>query len=158
MSFERSIMKHKLRIMKKYGSLINYSLPTSKTSIPLSAFSTFSAPSASQKYTLETHVYDATGDTIKGEKSLMSGAINSRINSKESVPIGTHNFFWRPNTSISSYISKYPIYRGTTRQITGFLVLELVPRNERASAVFSELLTSTAVKESSIEGNYDYAI
>ncbi|MEY4927320.1 MAG: hypothetical protein RI894_1756 [Bacteroidota bacterium] len=112
----------------------------------------------SQKYLLETHVYDATGDTIKGEKSLMTGAINSRIYSKESVPIGTHNFFWHPNTSISSYISKYPVYKGNSRLISGYLVLELSPRNDRSSAVFSELLTSTAVKEASIDENYDYAI
>ncbi len=111
----------------------------------------------SQKYTLETHVYDAIGDTIKGEKSLMAGAINSRIdNTKESVRIGSHNFFWHPTTSISAYISKYPVYKG--RMIKGFLVLELVPRNERSSAVFSDLLTSTAVKEASLESNYDYAI
>lgn len=112
----------------------------------------------SQKYALETHIYDATGDTIKGEKSLMVGAINSRIYSKESTPIGTHNFFWHPNTSISSYISKYPVYKGKSRIIAGFLVLELVPRNERESSVFSELLTSTDVKDASIDENYDYAI
>jgi two-component system, NtrC family, nitrogen regulation sensor histidine kinase NtrY len=108
----------------------------------------------SQKYIVDIHIYNALSDTIKGEKTNME-VFDSKFKERE-ANISAYSYFWNYHSVFFSYIVRMPVYQQKNK--IGYLVLDLLPRGEHKSAVFDELLTSTVVKNATIDQNYDYAI
>jgi two-component system, NtrC family, nitrogen regulation sensor histidine kinase NtrY len=108
----------------------------------------------SQKYNIEIHIYNALNDTIKNEKTNME-VFDSKFAERQ-ANISAYSYFWDYQSIFMAYIVRMPVYK--QKEKIGYLVLDMQPRGEHKSAVFDELLTSTVVKNATIDQNYDYAI
>ncbi len=109
------------------------------------------------KYQITIRLFDAFQQPIKGEKSAYSGL--EYLIKESQIHLGVHTYFWNFRSSFATYLMLIPVRNGQGTQ-AGYLGLEIVPRSDKPSAVFNDLLTTNTPNSYStnLEEYYNYAI